>query len=323
LAPVHGGRSRRPRRRPTKLGLDPPLIDVRSLIPFEQITTAGVATYLHADQLGSIRMITNTTGTNAGTASYTAYGTRTTTGTTSAFGYAGQYTDTETGLQWDRARYYDPTTAQFLTVDPLAAATGARYSYASGNPITGADPTGLIDWGQVGTFAVVGLVIVGTAACVIAEPCGAIEGGLGLALAGGGSTMALTVSAEAAATATTAAIAGGGIFGSLDIMAQNANDGNNGSDCPASDGAEAGPAGGGLSPAASRQLGNLAGRADDTLADVIRTRGGGAGQINQLQSGYGQLTLRKVAELAARGDAQAVKALKMAKQAGSQGKGGK
>lgn len=112
-------------------------------VPFEQITTAGVATYLHTDQLGSIRMITNTTGTNAGTASYTAYGTRTTTGTTSAFGYAGQYTDTETGLQWLRARYYDPTTAQFLTVDPLAAATGARYSYASGNPITGADPTGL------------------------------------------------------------------------------------------------------------------------------------------------------------------------------------
>jgi hypothetical protein len=86
-------------------------------VPFEQITTAGVATYLHADQLGSIRMITNTTGASAGTASYTAYGTRTTTGTTSAFGYAGQYTDTETGLQWDRARYSDLTTAPVLPVD--------------------------------------------------------------------------------------------------------------------------------------------------------------------------------------------------------------
>ena len=112
-------------------------------VPFEQITTAGVATYLHADQLGSIRMITNTTGASAGTASYTAYGTRTTTGTTSAFGYAGQYTDIETGLQWDRARYYDPTTAQFLTRDPLVALTGSAYGYAGGNPITGSDPTGL------------------------------------------------------------------------------------------------------------------------------------------------------------------------------------
>jgi RHS repeat-associated protein len=114
-------------------------------IPFEQVTTAGTVTYLHADQLGSIRMLTDSTGKSVGTATYAAYGTRTATGTTSAFGYAGQYTDTESGLQWLRARYYDPTTGQFLTVDPLAAATGARYAYAGGNPITGADPSGL-DW---------------------------------------------------------------------------------------------------------------------------------------------------------------------------------
>jgi RHS repeat-associated protein len=111
--------------------------------PYAQITTAGVVTYLHADQLGSIRMITSSTGTSVGTATYTAYGTRTTTGTTSAFGYAGQYTDTESGLQWLRARYYDPTTGQFLTVDPLAAATGARYAYAGSDPIANSDPTGL------------------------------------------------------------------------------------------------------------------------------------------------------------------------------------
>jgi RHS repeat-associated protein len=159
-------------------------------VPFEQITTAGVATYLHADQLGSIRMITNTTGASAGTASYTAYGTRTTTGTTSAFGYAGQYTDTETGLQWDRARYYDPVTAQFLTVDPLAATTGARYSYAGGNPITGNDPSGLlclsgtcilndvhVASGAVTASAgacalIAGLSIVGNAG--VSEACGAV-----------------------------------------------------------------------------------------------------------------------------------------------------
>ena len=134
--------------------------------PYAQITTAGVVTYLHTDQLGSIRMITSSTGTSTGTATYTAYGTRTTTGTTSPFGYAGQYTDSETGLQWLRARYYDPTTAQFLTVDPLAALTGARYSYASGNPITGADPTGLCDgfWGCVGHGLTVGVVNFGRGA---------------------------------------------------------------------------------------------------------------------------------------------------------------
>jgi len=127
-------------------------------VPFEQVTTAGTVTYLHADQLGSIRMITGSTGKSVGTATYTAYGTRTTTGTTSVFGYAGQYTDTESGLQWLRARYYDPTTGQFLTVDPLTAATGARYAYAAGNPITRADPSGLmeINDGASGYVAAIG-----------------------------------------------------------------------------------------------------------------------------------------------------------------------
>jgi RHS repeat-associated protein len=37
--------------------------------------------------------------------------------------YAGQYTDTETGLQYLRARYYDPSTGTFLTRDPLEAQT--------------------------------------------------------------------------------------------------------------------------------------------------------------------------------------------------------
>jgi hypothetical protein len=42
-----------------------------------------------------------------------------------------------------RARYYDPTTAQFLTVDPAYGQTGARYSYANRDPIDAADPSGL------------------------------------------------------------------------------------------------------------------------------------------------------------------------------------
>jgi hypothetical protein len=44
-----------------------------------------------------------------------------------------------------RARYYDPTTAQFLTTDPLAAITQEPYSYANDNPIDHTDPSGL-DW---------------------------------------------------------------------------------------------------------------------------------------------------------------------------------
>ncbi|MDQ1492339.1 MAG: hypothetical protein QOJ23_4853 [Actinomycetota bacterium] len=60
--------------------------------------------------------------------------------------YAGQYTDTETGLQYLRARYYDPSTGTFLTRDPLEAQTREPYGYAGGSPLNATDPLGLC-WG--------------------------------------------------------------------------------------------------------------------------------------------------------------------------------
>jgi hypothetical protein len=46
-------------------------------------------------------------------------------------------------LTYLRARYYDPTTGQFLIVDPAIAATVSPYQYVSGNPLNAADPSGL------------------------------------------------------------------------------------------------------------------------------------------------------------------------------------
>lgn len=59
---------------------------------------------------------------------------------------SGQYTDTETGLQYLRARYYDPNTGQFITRDPIEAQTREPYSYVSGNPLNMVDPFGLCGW---------------------------------------------------------------------------------------------------------------------------------------------------------------------------------
>ena len=42
-------------------------------------------------------------------------------------------------------RYYDPTTGEFLTVDPLVAATGQPFSYAGNDPVNASDPSGLED----------------------------------------------------------------------------------------------------------------------------------------------------------------------------------
>ena len=68
-----------------------------------------------------------------------------------------------------RAWYYDPTTAQFLTVDPLLTLTRSAYGYVDGNPLNGTDPSGLCAlWCKV----LIGAVAVAVVACAVAEPCG-------------------------------------------------------------------------------------------------------------------------------------------------------
>jgi RHS repeat-associated protein len=82
-----------------------------------------------------------------GKCTYSAYGTPTCAGTTTTpLGFDGQYTSTDTGLIYMRARTYDSATGQFLSVDPLAMVTRAPYNYAEDNPINRGDATGLSSW---------------------------------------------------------------------------------------------------------------------------------------------------------------------------------
>jgi RHS repeat-associated protein len=114
-------------------------------LPIEQISSGGTVTYLHHDQQGSTRLLTSSAGAKEASFTYDAYGNQTGhTGTTpSPLGYDGQYTNSDTGLIYLRARSYDPSTAQFLSVDPLAGVTREPYGYTSDNPTNGADPAGL------------------------------------------------------------------------------------------------------------------------------------------------------------------------------------
>lgn len=111
----------------------------------EQVSTTGTVTFHHHDQLGSTRVLTDTAGSVVGTSTFDAYGRQTgSAGTASSpFGWAGEYRDAESGFIYLRSRYYDPGTAQFLTVDPLVSVTGSAYGYAAGNPLNATDPTGL------------------------------------------------------------------------------------------------------------------------------------------------------------------------------------
>jgi RHS repeat-associated protein len=54
--------------------------------------------------------------------------------------------DPNTGLVYLRARWYDPATGQFLSVDPLESETQQAYVYADDDPVTLADLSGLTPW---------------------------------------------------------------------------------------------------------------------------------------------------------------------------------
>jgi RHS repeat-associated protein len=174
-------------------------------MPFEQISSGEEPTYLHHDQLGSTRLLTNSSGEAAATFTYGPYGGLSGhTGTTAtALGYAGQYTLGQSGLQYLRARFYDPATAQFLTHDPAVETTRQPYLYGGDNPLRFYDRTGqaceetvnigpltttvpnVVDCIGEGLEEIVESPATGPAVgvgCVIFEPCPEI-GGLGGAIA--------------------------------------------------------------------------------------------------------------------------------------------
>lgn len=57
--------------------------------------------------------------------------------------FAGQYEDGETGLIYNRFRYFDPGAGQYLCVDPIRLAGGLNSFAYAGDPLAEVDPLGL------------------------------------------------------------------------------------------------------------------------------------------------------------------------------------
>jgi RHS repeat-associated protein len=173
-------------------------------IPIEQITSSGTVTYLHHDQQGSTRLLTGSTGTVTGKCTYSAYGTPTCEGaSTTPLGYDAQYTSSDTGLIYMRARTYDPSTAQFLSVDPFVALTSEPYSYAEDDPIDKYDPSG-----RCGALCVGGIVLGGVA---IASGVGEVVIGGGAVVEGVLGAVSVVTGAGATAIDTKECVGGSGI----------------------------------------------------------------------------------------------------------------
>jgi RHS repeat-associated protein len=129
----------------------------------EQIGSEGKVYYLHHDEQGSTRLITTSTGAVEGGATYTPYGSdeETSGKASSPLGYDGQYTSSDTGLIYMRARTYDPKTAQFLSADPLVGVTRTPYTFALDSPVNWADPTGEGGFWETAEHFVLGVAGIG------------------------------------------------------------------------------------------------------------------------------------------------------------------
>ncbi len=64
------------------------------------------------------------------------------------FTYTGRELDSESGLYYYRARYFDPQTGRFISEDPIgfAGRDSNLYRYVINNPINSLDPFGLLQF---------------------------------------------------------------------------------------------------------------------------------------------------------------------------------
>ncbi len=100
----------------------------------------------HHDQLQSVVGLSGHNGDVEQTVAYGPFGEQlsTTGGSPNMLGYTGRELDSENGLYYYRARYYDPEIGRFLNEDPKGFGAGINfYAYCANNPINFNDPDGL------------------------------------------------------------------------------------------------------------------------------------------------------------------------------------
>jgi RHS repeat-associated protein len=113
--------------------------------PIEQIKlSTSTAQFLSSTPSG-VQTVFSSAGALQEEAAYSSYGSQflSTGPSQSNFGFQGSYTDSSSKLIYLINRYYDPATAQFLSVDPDVAETGQPYAFTADDPLNATDPLGL------------------------------------------------------------------------------------------------------------------------------------------------------------------------------------
>lgn len=151
--------------------------------------------FAHTDGLGSTRVITDNVGLVTDRYTYDAFGELLDQSGTfgNSFQFAGEQRDSETGLDYLRARYYDPSLGRFISKDAFPGylddpMSQHDYQYAHANPVSNTDPSGYFSSLQeVGSA----LLLAGTLASI-----GAVSGGVGFGLGYIGGAIATGASGE-------------------------------------------------------------------------------------------------------------------------------
>lgn len=120
--------------------------------------------FYHSDYIGSVRRLTDETGTVRDEYEYSAFGERLSHqgSDPQPYAFTGEPLDPNSGLQYHRARWMDPGVGRFAGMDQYPARVADpnslhRYTYGSSDPARATDPTGQF---SVEFAVVTGLILV-------------------------------------------------------------------------------------------------------------------------------------------------------------------
>jgi RHS repeat-associated protein len=138
------------------------------LISQQQMIGGWAASFYGYDGHGSVRMLTDANGVVTDTYNYDAFGLliHQTGSTQNDYLYAGEQRDAHLGLDYLRARYMNPATGRFWSIDEFEGLRNDpqslhKFLYANNNPVNRNDPSGYTSLVEAGIASITRGIITG------------------------------------------------------------------------------------------------------------------------------------------------------------------
>jgi RHS repeat-associated protein len=138
--------------------------DLISCTNFNSAASTSTTRFYAYDGHGSVRELTNEAGLVTETYTYDAFGvlvaststsTSTLTSNLNSYLYSGEQWDFDLSLYFNRARYLNPNSGRFWSMDSYEGSSSDpaslhKYLYANANPVSGSDPSGHMTLSEIG-----------------------------------------------------------------------------------------------------------------------------------------------------------------------------